>query len=79
MELAKEAAIRSAEALRDEDYMGVVAFDSAAAWVAELQQAVNRKLCRKPSPPSSPEAGPICIPAQHGIPGFAKCGYGTYM
>ncbi|HCS73400.1 MAG TPA: hypothetical protein DIW17_05945 [Clostridiales bacterium] len=42
MELAKEAAIRSTEALRDEDYIGVVGFDSAASWVVEVQNASNR-------------------------------------
>jgi len=43
MELAKEAAVRSAEVLRDGDYMGVVAFDSAAAWIAEIQNASNKE------------------------------------
>ncbi len=43
MELAKEAAIRSTEALRDNDFIGVVAFDSAAAWVVEIQKAANRE------------------------------------
>jgi Mg-chelatase subunit ChlD len=42
MELAKEAAIRSTEALRDEDFIGVVGFDSAASWVVEVQNASNR-------------------------------------
>lgn len=43
MELAKEAAIRSTEALRDNDFIGVVGFDSAAAWVVEMQEAQNRE------------------------------------
>ncbi|MGI6141962.1 MAG: VWA domain-containing protein, partial [Caldicoprobacterales bacterium] len=43
MELAKEAAIRSTEALRDSDFIGVAAFDNAASWVVEIQQAANRK------------------------------------
>ena len=42
MKLAKEAAIRSTQALRDEDFIGVVAFDSAAGWVVEIQQASGR-------------------------------------
>ncbi len=42
MELAKEAAIRSTEALRDEDFIGVVGFDSAASWIVEVQNASNR-------------------------------------
>ena len=43
MELAKEAAIRSTEALREEDFIGVVGFDSAASWVVEVQSASNRE------------------------------------
>ena len=54
MELAKEAAIRSTEALRDNDFIGVVAFDSAAAWVAEIQEAANRRKYKKSSAPFSP-------------------------
>lgn len=47
MELAKEAAIRSMDALRDEDFIGVAAFDNAAAWVVELQSASNREEIEK--------------------------------
>ncbi|HHY83751.1 MAG TPA: VWA domain-containing protein [Clostridiales bacterium] len=43
MELAKEAAIRSTQALRDDDFIGVVCFDSAAGWVVEIQQVSNRE------------------------------------
>ena len=43
MELAKEAAIRSTEALRDDDFIGVAVFDSAAAWVVEMQKVINRE------------------------------------
>ena len=43
MELAKEAAIRSTEALRDNDFIGVAGFDSAAAWIVEMQKAQNRE------------------------------------
>ena len=62
MELAKEAAIRSAEALRDEDYMGVVAFDSAAAWVAELQQAVNKEAVQEAIASIQPGGGTNMYP-----------------
>jgi len=37
MELAKEAAIRSTEALRPVDYIGVVAFDDVASWIVKTQ------------------------------------------
>ncbi len=38
MDLAKEAAIRGVKELDDEDMVGVVAFDSAAQWVVELEK-----------------------------------------
>jgi len=37
LDLAKEAAIRSTEALRPRDYIGVIAFDDAASWVVETR------------------------------------------
>jgi Mg-chelatase subunit ChlD len=43
MDLAKEAAIRSTEALRKTDFIGVVGFDSAASWVVETQPVKNRE------------------------------------
>ena len=39
LELAKEAAIRSTEALRSSDSIGVISFDDAASWVVSMQQA----------------------------------------
>lgn len=39
MELAKEAAIRATQVLTPNDQVGVIAFDTAAKWVVELQQA----------------------------------------
>jgi uncharacterized membrane protein len=41
VDIAKEAIMRAAGALSNEDFLGVVAFDSAASWVQPLQQLVN--------------------------------------
>ncbi|QNK54862.1 VWA domain-containing protein [Paenibacillus sp. PAMC21692] len=43
LELAKEAAIRTVELMRDEDTVGVVAFDSAPWWVVEPTKLSNRE------------------------------------
>ena len=43
MDLAKEAAIRSVDALKETDFIGVVGFDSAASWVVETQSVKERK------------------------------------
>lgn len=43
LELAKEAAIRTIELMRDQDTVGVVAFDSAPWWVVEPQQLTDRE------------------------------------
>ncbi|MDQ0116677.1 VWA domain-containing protein [Paenibacillus harenae] len=42
LELAKEAAIRTIELMRDADTVGVVAFDSAPWWVVEPEKLSNR-------------------------------------
>lgn len=42
MDLAKEAAIRSLEVLRETDYIGIVAFDSMAYWVVDTQKAKDK-------------------------------------
>lgn len=41
MELAKEAAIRSTEVLKQDDMIGVIAFDDALKWVVEPQNPDN--------------------------------------
>ena len=41
VDIAKEAIMRAASALGDQDYLGVVAFDSAARWVLDLAQLVD--------------------------------------
>jgi len=38
MDMAKEAAVRSMESLRPNDYIGVVVFDGEASWVVETQK-----------------------------------------
>ncbi|MFD0587128.1 VWA domain-containing protein [Paenibacillus sp. GCM10027627] len=43
LELAKEAAIRTVELLRDADTVGVVAFDSAPQWVVEPTKLSERE------------------------------------
>lgn len=43
VELAKEAAIRSTEVLRDKDMIGVIAFDAAVQHVVKLQKLDNLK------------------------------------
>ncbi|REK76608.1 VWA domain-containing protein [Paenibacillus paeoniae] len=42
MELAKEAAIRTVELLRDIDQVGVIAFDSAPVWIVEPTALTDR-------------------------------------
>ncbi|WP_259391570.1 VWA domain-containing protein [Paenibacillus sp. 1011MAR3C5] len=42
LELAKEAAIRTVELLRDDDKVGVIAFDSAPTWIVEPAALTNR-------------------------------------
>ncbi len=42
IELAKEAALAAVELLNDRDYVGVVAFDSEAYWIVDLQSAGNK-------------------------------------
>lgn len=41
VDIAKEAIMRAASALGDQDFLGVVAFDSAARWVLDLAQLVD--------------------------------------
>lgn len=41
LELAKEAAMRAAELLTENDSVGVIAFDDAAKWVVELQSVTD--------------------------------------
>lgn len=42
LELAKEAAIRTVELLRDQDEVGVIAFDSGPAWIVEPTALTDR-------------------------------------
>jgi Mg-chelatase subunit ChlD len=41
LDLAKEAAIRSTEALKERDIIGVIAFDDSPQWVVKAQQLKN--------------------------------------
>jgi Mg-chelatase subunit ChlD len=41
VDIAKEAVMRAAEALGNQDFLGVVAFDNSASWVQPLAQLVN--------------------------------------
>lgn len=43
IEIAKEAAIRTLNALKLKDKIGVIAFDDAVQWVVELKQAENKE------------------------------------
>jgi uncharacterized membrane protein/uncharacterized protein YegL len=43
LELAKEAAMRTVELMREKDTVGVVAFDSSPWWVVEPQKLTDRK------------------------------------
>ncbi|TDF93787.1 VWA domain-containing protein [Paenibacillus piri] len=43
LELAKEAAMRTVELMREKDSVGVVAFDSTPWWVVEPQKLTDRK------------------------------------
>ncbi|WP_102401677.1 VWA domain-containing protein [Haloimpatiens massiliensis] len=46
MELAKEAAARTSEFLREKDEIGVIAFDDAQYWVVKRQNVKDRKTIR---------------------------------
>ena len=41
LEMAKEAAMRSAEVLTNRDFVGVIAFDDTAKWAVPMQQVEN--------------------------------------
>ena len=43
IDMAKEATIRSLEHFQEGDRMGVIAFDSEAEWVAEIQEVTDNK------------------------------------
>jgi len=43
LELAKEAAIRAAEVLEDNDWLGVIAFDDAVQWVIRTEPLTDKK------------------------------------
>jgi len=43
LELAKEAAVRSIELMREEDYVGIISFDSAPTWTVEPTSVKKRE------------------------------------
>jgi len=43
IDLAKEAAIRSTDALEEKDYLGVIGFDSLPSWVLEPVKVIDKK------------------------------------
>lgn len=43
LDLAKEAAIEGVKTVRDNDYIGVLAFDDTYGWAVPMQQATNRE------------------------------------
>jgi uncharacterized membrane protein len=47
LDVAKEAIIRSIEALNDQDRIGVASFDTGAVWLTELQTINNRQLLQQ--------------------------------
>ncbi len=47
LDVAKEAIIRSIDALNDQDRIGVASFDTGAIWLTELQTINNRQLLQQ--------------------------------
>ena len=63
VELAKEAAIRSSEALKSNDMIGVVAFDGAFKWVVKTKKAENLKSIQDDIATIRPGGGTSILPA----------------
>jgi Ca-activated chloride channel family protein len=57
MELAKEAAIRTVELMREQDTVGIVAFDSSPWWVVEPQKLTDREAVIKDISSIQPDGG----------------------
>ena len=63
LELAKEAALRAIGLLRDEDTVGVVAFDDAPWWVVEPRKLADRKAVEEAVLGIQPGGGTDIYPA----------------
>ncbi|HHV59227.1 MAG TPA: VWA domain-containing protein [Clostridiaceae bacterium] len=62
MELAKEAAIRATEVLTENDSIGIIAFDSAVKWVAELQRVKDLEKIQDAIGTIRPDGGTSILP-----------------
>jgi len=65
MELAKEAALRSLDALRTKDTIGIIGFDSAARWVVEPQSPEDREKVQNAVATMGPGGGTNMYPGLH--------------
>lgn len=63
LELAKEAAIRTVELMREEDTVGVVAFDSSPWWIVEPTKLTDRDAVIENIQGIQPEGGTEIYPA----------------
>ncbi|WP_138751497.1 VWA domain-containing protein [Paenibacillus sinopodophylli] len=63
LELAKEAAMRTVELLRDTDTVGVLAFDSSPWWVVEPTQLTDRDTVMSQIQGIQPDGGTEIFPA----------------
>jgi len=73
LELAKEAAIRTIELLRDIDTVGVIAFDSSPWWVVEPTKLTDRKTVISQIQGIQPEGGTEIFSAlNEGYTGLTK-------
>lgn len=62
IDMAKEAALRSMESLRPDDYIGVIAFDGAAGWVVEMQKPQDMEQIKEDILAISPGGGTNMYP-----------------
>jgi len=63
IDLAKEAAIRSTDALEEKDYLGVIGFDSLPSWVLEPVKVTDKKKIENQIGTMGPGGGTSIQPA----------------
>lgn len=73
LDIAKEAAARSLDSLREKDTIGVIAFDDTVYWVVEPQKASNKDALENDIGTIRPGGGTSIIPAlQEGYEKISK-------
>lgn len=73
IDLVKEAAVKSAQILESEDYIGVLGFSDVAEWVVPFQQARDKTQFEKQIAGLEPQGGTMIIPAlEKGVQALVK-------